>query len=359
MAKIFLYIDSMQRGGAQRVMSNLSSNFVSNGNQVFLINDIIPDPNKKEYEINNNVKRLFLDRGRKRYHIKNLYRISVLRSLLKKEKPDVIISFLGPPNIRMLISSIGLKTRKIVSVRNDPNMEYGIGLKKTLTNLVFGLSDGYVFQTEDAAAYFSKKIRRKSRIIFNPVNDVFYKSHWIGDKNEIAVVGRLHPQKNPLLALKAFYKISSKYPDYKIVYYGDDELSDKIKSLSLKMGISDQVIIFGKTTDVADKLVHASIFLLSSDYEGMPNALMEAMAIGTPIVSTDCPCGGPRMIVLNKKQGLLVKVGDEEDMANALDTLLANRELRDTMSVNEQKRALDFHPSIIMQQWNDYVFKHE
>ena len=351
--KIFLYIDCMQMGGANRVMANLSDYFQNTGHDVVLINDIKPVEGIPEYPVS--VKRVFLDPNRETAEFKNLKRITCLRKLVKKERPDVVVSFMGPPNIRMLLSTIGLKTRKIVSVRNDPYQEYGSGIKRIIAKTIFCLADGCVFQTKDAARYFGNRFQKRSRIIYNPVNPKFYKYKWNKQKNEIAVVGRLQSQKNPLLAVNAFALIADRYLDYTLVFYGDNELKDRIKERANELGISDRVRIHGKSSTIENHLEESALYLLSSDYEGMPNALMEAMAVGIPAISTDCPCGGPRTLIQNDKQGVLVPVKDEVAMSEAMDRVLSDENLQKNMSIEERKRAKDFTPDNIFRQWEDFL----
>lgn len=355
MKKVFLYIDSMQLGGAQRVMSNIAAYLVNADCSVTLINDILPSTKKLEYEIDRRIQRQFLDEGNDRRQNKNVYRIKKLRRLIKQDQPDVILSFLGPPNIRMLVATLGLKCRKIVSVRNDPYREYGFGIKKLIARTAFLFSDGCVFQTKDAAAYFPKMVQRKSKIIVNPVNDKFYHVTWTGEKKEIAVVGRLQPQKNPLLALEAFHLIEKQFPEFKIVYYGDEELKDAINTKAAEYAIADRVIVYGKTTDIENKLAASAVYLLSSDFEGMPNALLEAMAVGVPAISTDCPCGGPRTVIEDETQGILVPCGDASKMADALARVIGNKPLSEKMSISEKQRAEKFRNDKIMLLWRQYL----
>jgi len=352
--KLFLYIDSMQFGGAQRVMNNLASYFVGRDYKVVLINDILPDSNAPEYDIDRRIKRYFLDSGNDGGQNKNLFRIKKLRKLVIAEQPDVILSFLGPPNIRMLVATLGLKCRKIVSVRNDPYKEYGDGIKRIVARMTFRFADGCVFQTKDAAAYFPEAVQKKSRIIVNPVNEKFYHVSWTGSNKEIAVVGRLQPQKNPLLALEAFKLIAPEFPEFKIVFYGDEELRDNIVAKGQEYGLEDRVIIYGKAADIENKLASSAIYVLSSDYEGMPNALMEAMAVGVPVISTDCPCGGPRFLIENSKQGILVPCGDVFAMASAMRMLLDNKEMSINIGKAAKKRANDFSNDVILKKWDDY-----
>ena len=111
----------------------------------------------------------------------------------------------------------------------------------------------------------------------------------------------------------------------------------------------------GPTTQVENVLAHAKLFVLSSDYEGMPNALMEAMAAGVPCISTDCPCGGPRTLIRNEMDGILVPTGNCEMMAEAISRLLSEYNTANNLSTSAKKRSDIFKPEIIFEQWKNYI----
>ena len=335
--KILFYIDCMQMGGANRVMANLVDYF-----------------DTKEYEVSASVDRVYLKNSDNRL-LKNYIRMRELRSIIKSEKPDTVVSFMGPPNIRLLLSTIGLNTKKIVSVRNDPYFEYGKGIRKIVVNILFLLADGCVFQTDEAKQYFLNRIKNKSIIIYNPVNEKFYKTKRVDIKKEIVVIGRLQKQKNPMIAVKAFARVANDYPDYKLVFYGDGELRSEIESFSKDKGLSDRIVIKGRVDDVELRLSQAAIYILCSDFEGMPNALMEAMAVGVPAISTDCPCGGPRTLIGKENQGILVPCGDDNAISNAISDILNSKSLQEEMSKSERERAKDFVPQKILKAWESYL----
>lgn len=357
MKKIIFYIDSMQLGGAQRVMNNLLNYYVSQEVEVILINDIVPVNDFPEYAIHSSVKRLFLDDRELSRIEKNMHRIVKLRKIVKEENPDVMLSFLGPPNIRMLMATIGLNSKKVVSVRNDPHREYGFGIKKIISKIIFQLADGCVFQTKDAMEYFGNKLKKKAKIIFNPVDERFYKTEWNAKKKHVVAIGRLEPQKNPELLIRAFANISPRFPDYELHMYGEGNLKKFLAELCAELGIQNRVFLNGHTNEVETKLSEATVFALTSDYEGMPNILMEAMAVGIPVITTDCPCGGPRMLINNDNEGILVTCGDEKMLSDAMEKILSSQEVRTRMSENERKRAKVFQPEIIYSEWNDFLMQ--
>ena len=355
MRKILLYIDNMLYGGANRVMANLANYFSAQGYEVILINDRPYDKEHPGYSINKAVKRYNLDAEKHRIIVRTMNRLVKLRCIAKKEKPDVILSFMAGPNIRMLVATTGLKIKRVVSVRNDPQKEYGLGIKRGLVNLLFRMADGVVFQTQDAAAYFSEKIQAKSKVIFNPVNDKFYSKKWqYGGKN-IVIVGRLQPQKNPMNALQAFARIAKTIPEYDLAYIGEGSLKAELEAYAVQEGLAERVHFLGKRDDIDSILECSAMYVLCSDFEGMPNALMEAMAVGIPVISTDCPCGGPRTLIKEELQGVLVPCRRSDLLAKEMERLIQNRDLQLLMSDAERARAKEFMPQKILTEWSEYL----
>lgn len=353
--KIIFYIDYMDNGGAQRVMSVLANYLDNQGYKVILVNDF--KPIAYEYPISSNIKRLFLrENNAGNPIIKNIQRIKNLRRFTKKYSPDVVLSFLGRPNKRMLIATIGVHCKKIVSVRNDPNKEYGKSyLKKILANCLFCLADGCVFQTEDASRYFWKRIRKKSKIIFNPVDDKFYKMPNTKSRKSIITVGRLEPQKNHKLLIDAYEQCLKGNIEDDLFIYGDGKLRKELEDYVEEKGIGSHVHFEGVVANIEEKLNEARLFILSSDYEGMPNSLMEAMASGVAVISTNCPCGGPKTLIQNENQGILVPCNNKDAMTRAMEKVLNGKYL--DMGKNARERAEDFKTDKIVKIWEEYLFK--
>ena len=162
MRKIAFYIDSMGLGGANRVMANLVSYFHSNGYDVCLINDVSPTGKDKEYSLPDDIKRYFIDNNGKRHNFfcKQFHRLKAIRSILKENETEVIVSFMGPPNTRMLLATLGMKVKKVVSVRNDPYKEYGTGFKRFLARTIFVLQMVAFFKLKKHQSTFRKESKK-------------------------------------------------------------------------------------------------------------------------------------------------------------------------------------------------------
>ncbi len=349
--KIVFYIGSMYRGGAERVMS-LLVNEMAKKYDVVLINDVRPILN--EYKVDERVKRIFLEelgKGKKG----NLLRLKWLRDIIKNEKPDALISFLEGPNIRMLLSTIGLKCRKIVSVRSDPRKEYQ-GIPKFALNCVFGLADGCVFQTSEAMNYFGNCIRKKGVIIANPIDEVFFKTQRNDLVCNIVTIGRLTKEKNHINLIKAYeMMLSRRGMTDQLLIYGEGCYKEELKRFINEHNLSEKVFLMGNTGQSEGVLKSSKLFVLSSDYEGMPNVLMEAMAEGVPVVSTDCPVGGPRNLLGEMGNETLVPVGNPEALAEKMERMLVDNELREKVTQYGKKRSQDFRIDKIVKEWEDIL----
>ncbi len=356
MKKILFYIGCIANGGAERVMANII-NYLSNREySIILVTDISNPSEYQEYFIKPNVKRL--DLGGKAINKLpcSFKRILRLRKIIKSENPNVVLSFMKGPNIRLLLSCLFVKVKKIVSIRSDPVREYSNHkISQIFYNILFSLANNIVFQTNDAMMYFPYISINKKKIVLNPVNPIFYTTKLEKKEKNILYIGRLDSPKNPLLAVKAFHQILFKYNDYKLIYYGVGELEEEIKNYCHKYNLEKKVILAGRTENVHLCLASATCFILTSNYEGLPNSLMEAMAMGVPCISTDCPCGGPRALIRNSKQGVLVPVNNKNKLANALDYVLNDEKVQYELSANEKIRAEDFKYDKIMKKWESII----
>lgn len=348
--KILFYINAIHHGGAERVICNLATQFSEHGEECILATSF---RDGWEYSIGEKVKRITLFESQLNcgFLRRNISLVRKLKKILKSEKPDVVLSFMAEPNFRTLIAARGLKVKTIVSVRNDPNREYPNFIFRFLAKHLYKKADGVVFQTEDAKKWFPKSIQKKSKIIFNQVDEVFYNTIYNGERHDIVTTGRLTAQKNHKMLIRAFAAIADKISD-NLIIYGEGELREELEAIIAELHMEKRVFLPGSVKNVADTIKSAKLFVLSSDYEGMPNSLMEAMALGIPCISTDCPCGGPRMLFGDELKDWLVPTGNQdilgEKMLSALTTSLFHFE-------KIKHRGSFFEPKQIMHSWEEYL----
>lgn len=354
---IAFYLGSLVRDGAERVVVNLSDFFTKHGYKVYIVTKLQAEI---EYEIPRGVTRLIADISAEEItgsRIKNLYlRVAKLKRIWKEIQPDLIISLIGKNNIMSLVSAKPMGIPVVVSVRSNPARELASRSVRWTSLFLFRFADGMILQTKQAMDYFPKNLQKKSVIMQNSLNESFVGREVIaGQKNEIVLVGRLDENKNQIMAIKAFEELADQYPDWQLKLYGEGECKNQWIEETKKLSCSDRIHFCGQQERVADVIAPASIFILTSKQEGMPNALIEAMALGLAVISTDCPCGGPADLIEHGKNGLLIPVDDKGKLVECLSELMIDKELRENLGKNAVQIVERLHPDVINMQWKSYV----
>lgn len=351
--KVIFYINQLGSGGAERAISNTASYFAERGWDTILLTSFRLE---HEYSYSSKVRRMSIEDSQvmQSGFRRNTSRIKRIRQICRNEKADVIISFMGEPNFRALLAACGLKTKNIISVRAAPEIEYRGFVRRLIGKYLLPYADGAVFQTDDAREWFSKRLQKKSVVIYNVVDDHFYHTEYRGG-TDIVSMGRIDPIKNQALLIRSFKKVHEKFSKVRLCLYGEEEENVGLKELIDELGLQNDVLLKGRRDDVASVLSKARLFVLSSDYEGMPNALMEAMAVGVPSISTDCPCGGPRELFGKELDDMLIPVGNADALADKMIELLSDDRKRKEAGEKMKKRAEDFRADKIGREWIHYV----
>jgi len=350
---ILFYINSIHDGGAERVILQLAHHFANAGYRSVLVTSFVDE---NEYPVPNNVVRITMEqRETQQSRVKrNITRIVALRKIITAEKPQAIISFMAEPNFRTILATRGLPVKVITSVRNDPNREYAGRLGKFVGKCLIPKSDGCVFQTKEAQQWFPADFQKRSAVILNDVDRVFFETKWVGGK-DIVSLGRLSKQKNQAMLIRAFSSVAKTFPDTNLLIYGIGPLKDDLQNEIDRLGMRDRIKLMGLTADAASVYANAKMFVLSSDHEGMPNALLEALAMGVPSISTDCPCGGPRTVIKHGENGFLVPVGDPKEMGLAIQKLLEDAEYAKALGKKARESAQAYQTDRVFAQWKNYV----
>lgn len=360
MRKILFHLNCFEQGGAERVVSNLANQLVKENYEIIAATQW---QGEVEFRLDERVRRVHVglrqEDEKKSRPAKIFLRFRYLRELIKKECPDVIISFTRRPNYRALISAMGTGVPVIAAVRQDPKSYYNSMADKILIPVLYRRAAGCVFQTREQQECFPASLQRRSKIILNPVNDKYLNVPKPAEREKVVVQsGRLVDFKNQAMLLKAFWKVHEKHPEYILKIYGGDSFDgtkEKLESIIKEYGAEGYMMLMGASDNLEKELPRAAVYAFSSDYEGMPNALLEAMALGMPVVATDCPCGGPRTVIEDGKNGLLIPVGDEKAMTESINRLIEDRSLAEYLGDNARKISKRINGTAVLGQWKEYI----
>ena len=349
--KIVFVIASLNSGGAERVVSHLANSFSDRG----LDTSIVLFTNIIKYDINPSIKiQTLTPNGNKGRYFVNA--VKLLRTELTRISPSIVYSFMSETNIITILAGVGKSWKTVVSERQDPNVSPQDKFYRFLRFITYPLASGYAFQTSDAKAYFSHRIQEKSIVIHNPVNDVkaIKNDYSITGLAKICAVGRLTEQKNFEYLIESLAEVKKIYPMISLSIYGEGPLETKLQKLISVLDLDDTVELKGHVPDIPSTIVSYDMFILSSDYEGMSNALMEAMAVGLPCISTDCPIGGSRELICNNLNGILIPIRNKEALIKAMLALLTDYDLRVKLGNNAKSISLTHNMSKITDQWLNY-----
>lgn len=315
--KVLFVIGVMGNGGAERVIANLSNEFVAYGWEIEIVTIY---GSRQDYELDGRVSvRNIICKCPVRV-LRPFERFATIRRYIEEGKPDVVVSFLADVNIHVILSMLGLKSKLVVSERNDPQRDPKPKWMRGLRDRLYRRTDGIVFQTGDAQAYFCKVLNKKikTEIIPNPIKDNLPVYNKNTDSNEFITACRLNSQKNLPLMIDAFKILVDKGLDIQLSIYGEGPERKSLEDYIKRLKLEERVFLCGFTNEIHDRMKNAACFVISSDYEGISNSMLEALAIGTPVVATDCPVGGARMYITDNVSGRLVPCGDVDSLADAM-----------------------------------------
>jgi len=356
-----LIIYSLTSGGAERVISNMANYWGAKGWEINLLT-FDDDKKKPFYDLDSQISHIPLGiAGQSPNPIigiwNNLTRIQPLRTAIIRSKPNVVISFLHQTNEIVLLATRWLNVPVVVSERNDPASETTGKVWVKLRQWTYPFADRIVVQTKRAGDYFSSKLQKRICVIPNPVLLPPYETELsdklLGERSLIAM-GRLVPQKGFDLLLEALAKLKDRYPEWTLTILGEGELRPQLESLRNELGLDDRVHLLGRVTNPHKFLKQGDIFIMSSRFEGFPNALCEAMACGLPIISTDCP-NGPREIIRDGVDGILVPNEDVSALAAAMERLMSDEKERQRLADRAKEVTESFSLEKVMSIWESLI----
>lgn len=353
MKKIDIITKAMTSGGAERVIAQLANYFVTHG---ICCRIITTDDREVMYPLNEKIKIVPIGKKSGNKVIDRVVRYSALRKVVLSDRPDVVLTMPEDTGIYVILALLGTGIPVYVSERNNPWVMPDIKITRFLRKIAYPFATGVIFQTEMAKSFFSPRIQKKGVVLPNPVDASRIPAPYEGEREKrFVAVGRLEPQKNFPLLIRAFAEFNKEIQGYKLTIYGEGREREKLENLIKDLGLQNNIELPGRDKDVLNKINSAAAFILSSDYEGMPNALIEAMCMEMPVISTDCPSGGPRELICDSKNGLLVRVNDINSMTDAMRKIVGkNSKLFGENAYVAGKKLTDPY---VFEEWENVLFR--
>lgn len=353
MNKIVIVTNNMGAGGAERVIAQLVNYFTNSNIECFII-----QLSKGEvfYTLDSKVTVNSIGKKSNNSLINKIKTFKELRKKITLIKPDVVLAMPEEVGIYTLPALFNTKIPVVVSERNDPKVMPWKKISRVCRVIFYPLASGFVFQTNQAANFFPDRIKSKGVILPNPLDlnripELKFKTR----SKEIVGAGRLDIQKNFYQLIKSFKKFHEKHQDYVLKIYGEGPLREELIDYAMSVLPEGTFEFPGQDPNLLQSMCDSKMFILSSKYEGMPNILIEAMAMGMPVISTNCPSGGPMELIENEKNGLLVEVDDIEAMSQAMEMIAESEDLANELGRNAIKIREQLDANIIAEKWMTYL----
>lgn len=347
------FIGGLTGGGSERVLCNLANYLVEKGACV----EIVTMSETASYHLHPNISHKILLKNNERSNIIiNTYkRFTRLIQYVKNRVCDAYVVMLPMTTILLLCLKKYIKAPIIASERAFPP-KYSFVIRSLLAK-VAKRAAGWVFQTPTVQDWYNQYLGKSRAIVIpNAVNRDFTKSQYTGARNnEIVSIGRLSPQKRFDLLITAFSKIAPKYPNLKLVIYGQGACLEQLQDVALNCNVQDRVFFPGYDNNIPEKIEKSRLFVLSSEFEGIPNVLIEAMALGIPCVATDCDGGGAKMLINDEVNGLLIPKNNLDAMVDAMDKVLSDKALAEKLSQNAIRIREEYAPEVIYEKWEKFI----
>ena len=355
--KVACVISSLGTGGAERVLTGLANSWASGGWSVTIIT-LSGDEEPPAYPLSDQINVVPLgvasaSTGMWSFIVNTLRRRRVLRSALVDAAPDVTLAFMDRTNSLTLWASRGLRAPVVIAERIHPGHQLLPRFWRILRRLTYRSAACLVAQTKSALEWHGATRPSRCCVIPNPVSRP-PKIEPCAKAKRIVTVGRLVEQKGFSVLIEAFALIADRCADWELVVWGEGVLREPLEAQVRQADLSNRIHFAGVTEHVHKELGSSEIFVLSSLYEGFPNALLEAMSCGVAVVSTDCP-SGPGEIVSDGANGLLVPVGDARELADAIMRLIDDPELRLRLGQAATEVITRFDQDRIQSQWTEVL----
>lgn len=355
MASILFITQSLSFGGAAKILGFVAESLAMRQHKVYIAN-LKGTQNVTSYE-----RTLVAEVQIKDFSgMSRRTQIYEIWKYAKSISADIIIGFTGFPNFYARVVGGMLRIPSVMSERGDPTKTMGNTWKSAIVRAVINTSPGGVFQTDGAKTFYGRGLQKRSIVIPNPIfvnGEVPYVAYSDREKTVVSV-GRLDNfQKRYDVMLDAFKLFSEKHPEYTLKLYGRGGDEELIHEWVEERELGDRVRFMGLTTQSMQDICRDGMFLITSDFEGISNSLLEAMAVGLPCVSTNHTPGGARLLITPGENGLLAPVGDSVKLAGAMCKFAENPDFAEACGRNAREVLERFSPDRIIDMWESYIIK--
>lgn len=357
--RITLFISSLRIGGAERVLSELANAWILKGYDVTLIT-LAPLTEKPSYPLNHRISLVQLNQLWEEKSsflmrlVRILRRVLKLRKALKNSQPDVIVSFVEMANMIAILANLRLTIPLIVCERTNPHYYRIPFLYEKLRNLLYPLASKIITQTFSAASYFPQLPNHQKMIIPNMVrrfDSCKEETDILKPVQKIVTMGRLCESKDFQTLIHAFSQVILHNPRMLLTIYGEGPERGNLESLVQDLRLSQHVFLPGTIENVQEALCASDLFIFPSRFEGFPNALCEAMAVGLPVIASDC--SGNIDLIKDGVNGRLFPVGDVKQLATLMEELLHDSTQRLKLAQEAAKLPENYSEERILKLWDD------
>lgn len=360
MARIMFITNSIGFGGAEKMLAFVANSLFDRGHSCAIVNlGAVPEyVNAYKQSVNESIDVFNL-----KDEIQQKNRISEIKKVAnyaKEFQADVLIGFTNFPNMYAVIVGRMLHIPSIMSERGDPARTLPNTFKDRILKKIIDRASGGVFQTDGAKAFYGMGLQKRGLVIPNPifiketVSSVPYEKH----EKTVVSVGRLdNKQKRLDIMVQSFSIFLKDHSEYTLKIYGSGDDEGFVKQWCTDLQIIERVKFMGVTRTPMQDISNAGMFLITSDYEGISNSLLEAMAVGLPCVSTDHTPGGARLLITDHENGLLTPTGDAIALAHAMGEFADDPVLAQKCGNNARDVVNRFEARKIIDMWEKYIEK--
>jgi GalNAc-alpha-(1->4)-GalNAc-alpha-(1->3)-diNAcBac-PP-undecaprenol alpha-1,4-N-acetyl-D-galactosaminyltransferase len=357
--RVLFLTSSLEAGGAERVAATLCNAWAGSGHSVGIV-PTYSGGGVPFYTLDPDVRIQYLSDlvgVRKKSAFTYFKRLAALRTLVAETKADVVVSFLPNVNVAAILATALLAVPVVISERRDPSSQPASRLWELACRLLYRFADAVVAQTECVRGNIGTIYPGLRRVVCipNPLPaELLERQPHVdpGPRRILLSLGRLAPEKQIDHVVRCFARLALECPYWELHIYGDGPARADLEELAIRLGASARVFFKGRTSDPWGAMEIADAFVMTSRFEGFPNALLEAMGMGLPCVTYDCP-SGPCDISRGGEDALLVPLNDEQQLYAQLRQLLTSTELRQRLGRKARNSVVErYQLNVVLKQWD-------